>query len=63
MNFDICIMLNFISNLVSCKKIMKLHDNMFKIPPIWWPLDGFQHSHHVEFRFIFSLLSKIYEVT
>jgi hypothetical protein len=42
---------------------MKLHDNMFKIPPIWWPLDGFQHSHHVEFRFIFSLLSKIYEVT
>jgi hypothetical protein len=36
-------------------KIMKVCAGMVVIPPMWWPLDQFQHLHHVEFdvKFIF----------
>ncbi len=33
------------------------------IPPIWWPLNQFQHLHHVEFDVKFTFFLKIYEVT
>jgi len=34
-------MLSLMSNLASCSKFMKLHENMVEIHLIWWPLDGF----------------------
>jgi hypothetical protein len=42
---------------------MNVHVGMVAIPPIWWPLDGFQHLHHVEFGVKFIFFLKIYEVT
>jgi hypothetical protein len=35
---------------------MKVHVGMMVIPPIWWPLDKFQHLHHVEFDIKFMKL-------
>ncbi len=37
MGFDICTMLNLMSNLLSFKKIMKLHENLVEIHPILYP--------------------------
>jgi hypothetical protein len=35
-------------------KSMKVHVGMVVIPPIWWPLDGFQDLHHVEYGVKFT---------
>jgi hypothetical protein len=40
-NFDICTMLNLMSNSLSSWKFMKLHENLVEIRPIWWPPNGF----------------------
>jgi hypothetical protein len=40
-DFNICTMLNLMSNLFSCKTLMKFHANLVEIHSIWWPLDGF----------------------
>jgi len=37
---------------------MKVRVAMVVIPPIWWPLDTFQHLHHVEFGVKFTVFSK-----
>jgi hypothetical protein len=50
------------SSLCKTSILTKMTD--LAIPPIWCPLDGFQHLHHVEFdvKFTFFFL-KIYEIT
>jgi hypothetical protein len=50
------------NNLCKTSMLTKMSD--LAIPPIWCPLDGFQHLHHVEFdvKFTFFFL-KIYEIT
>ncbi len=40
-NFDICTMLNLMSNSLSSWKFMKLHENLVEIHPMWWPPNGF----------------------
>jgi len=40
-NFDICIMLNLMSNSLSFGKLIKLYENLVEIRPIWWPPKGF----------------------
>jgi hypothetical protein len=42
---------------------MKVYVGMVAIPPIWSPLDRFQHLHHVEFDVKFTFFLNIYEVT
>jgi len=42
---------------------MKMCVDMMAIPPIWWPPNGFQHLHHVEFDVKFISFLKIYEIT
>ncbi len=36
-NFNICNMLNLMSISLSFGKVMKLHENLVEICPIWWP--------------------------
>jgi hypothetical protein len=40
-NFDICTMLNLMSNSLSSGKLMKLHENLAEMHPIWWSPDEF----------------------
>jgi hypothetical protein len=44
-------------------KIVKVCVGMVAILPMWWPLDQFQHLHHVEFDVKFIFFQKINEVT
>jgi hypothetical protein len=44
-------------------KNMKMRVGMVAIPSMWWPLDRFQHLHHVEFDVNFTFFWKINEVT
>jgi hypothetical protein len=36
---------------------------MVAILLVWWPLDRFQHLHHVEFDVKFNFFLNIYEIT
>jgi hypothetical protein len=53
--------LNGISNF--SWTLWKVCVGMVAIPPMWWPLDQFQHLHHVEFDVKFIFFQKINEIT
>jgi hypothetical protein len=60
--FDICTMLNLMSNSLSSWKFMKLHENLVEIHLIWWPQLGFVPQ-VIELGVKLSFLLKIYAIT